>query len=169
MVPFSMPINSAGRLERQPACAAPVRRLTPLPTVKELTVEANIQSLDKVIDFVNEELERNTCSSELLSNIILAVEEVFVNIANYAYTPSSGSVVLSIDAGEEAVIRFEDTGKPYNPLDHPAPDIHKPLMERDIGGLGIFLVKTLMDKVDYMRVGNKNVLVMTKRLSKASS
>ena len=138
-------------------------------TVKELIVEANIKSLDKVMDFVNEELEQNTCSSELLGNIVLAVEEVFANIANYAYQPSSGSVALSIEAGEEAVIRFEDTGKPYNPLDHPTPDIRKPLMEREIGGLGIFLVKTIMDKVDYMRIDNKNVLVMTKKLSEPQS
>jgi len=137
--------------------------------VKKLIVEANIKSLDKVIDFVHEELERNICSAKLLGNIVLAVEEVFVNIANYAYQPSSGSVALSIEIGEEAVIRFEDTGKPYNPLDHPTPDILKPLMEREIGGLGIFLVKTIMDKVDYMRIDDNNVFVMTKKLSEPPS
>jgi anti-sigma regulatory factor (Ser/Thr protein kinase) len=135
--------------------------------VKELTIEANIRSLDKVLNFVNEELERTTFSPELLGDIVLAVEEVFVNIASYAYQPSSGSVTFSIDAGEEAVIRFEDTGKPYNPLDHPAPDVHKPLMEREIGGLGIFIVKSIMDKVDYVRSDNKNVLIMTKKLSES--
>jgi dihydroorotate dehydrogenase electron transfer subunit len=145
------------------------RQLTSCATVKELVVEADIKSFNKVLDFVYEKLERTPCSSELLGNIILAVEEVFVNIANYAYQPSSGSVLLSIDAGDEAVIRFEDTGKPYNPLDHPEPDVDKPLMERDIGGLGIFLVKTIMDKIDYMRVDDKNVLVMTKKLSVPAS
>ena len=133
--------------------------------MNELIVEANIKNLDKVIDFVNKELEQSPCTPELLGNIDLVVEEVFVNIAHYAYQPANGMVALSIAAGEEAVIRFEDTGKPYNPLDYPNPDITKPLMEREIGGLGIFFVKTLMDKVEYMRIGNKNVLVITKKLS----
>jgi len=133
--------------------------------MKELIVEASIESLEEVMDFINNELERKTCSSELLGNIILAVEEIFVNIASYAYQSPGGRATVSIAAGEEAVIRFEDTGKPYNPLDHPDPDVTKPLMERDIGGLGIFLVKTIMDKVDYMRIDNKNVLVMTKKLA----
>ena len=146
-------------------CDGTTKAFAHCPTMKELIVEANIKNLDEVIDFFYGELERNACPSELLNNIVLAVEEVFVNIVNYAYQPSSGSVALSIDVGREAVLRFEDIGKPYNPLDHPDPDLNKPLMEREIGGLGIFLVKTIMDKVDYMRIDNKNVLVMTKKLS----
>jgi len=131
--------------------------------MKELIVKASLECLDEVIDFVNKELDRNNCPSEFQGNIDLAVEEIFTNIANYAYRPASGSAAISIAVGEAIVIRFEDTGKPYNPLERPDPDLDKPLMERDIGGLGVFLVKKIMDKVDYTRIENKNVLVLTKK------
>ena len=130
---------------------------------KEFTVAASVENIDKVIDFVNAELERNGCPPELLNHIDLAVEEIFVNIANYAYTPTSGDATINITVGEDAVIRFEDSGKFFNPLEHPDPDLDKPLMEREIGGLGIVFVKKTMDKVDYRRIGNKNVLTITKK------
>ena len=131
--------------------------------MKELIIEANIEKLHEVINFVNEELERNHCPTGYHINVDLAVEEIFVNIAHYAYPPSGGKVVITVTVGEEVVIQFEDTGKSYNPLEHPDPDLDMPVMERKIGGLGIFLVKKVMDKVDYMRIDNKNVLVITKK------
>jgi len=132
--------------------------------MKELIVEAKIERINEVFDFINAELEHHTCPPELQSNINIAAEEIFTNIANYAYPSAKGNAVISITVGEEAVIRFEDTGKPYNPLEHPAPDLDKPLMERKIGGLGIFLVKNLMDKVEYVRMDDKNLLVLTKKI-----
>ena len=131
--------------------------------MKELIVEANIESLHEVIDFVRKDIHH--CSPELLDDINLAVEEIFVNISSYAYQPACGNVVVSIAVGKEVVIRFEDTGSPYNPLEHPDPDLEKPLMEREIGGLGVFLVKKMMDRVEYTRMDGKNVLVVTKRLT----
>jgi len=133
--------------------------------MKKLTVEANIDNLDAVVDFVNGELEHKNYPPELLININLAVEEIFMNIAHHAYCPGSGSVAIAISVGDETVIRFEDTGKPYNPLEHPDPDLDKSLMEREIGGLGIFLVKQVMDQVDYIRIDNKNVLTVTKKFA----
>ena len=132
--------------------------------MKELVVTARIDNLHEVTDFVNAELERHHCPQELQNKIDLAVEEIFVNIANYAYTPSSGWAAVSIDVDEDAVIRFEDVGKFYNPLEHPEPDFDKPLKERKIGGLGVFFVKKMMDKIEYERVDNKNVLVITKKI-----
>ena len=137
--------------------------------MKELIVEANIENLHEVIDFVRKDIAHRHCSLELLNDINLAVEEIFTNIANYAYQPASGNVTVSIATGKEAVIRFVDTGSPYNPLEHPDPDLEKPLMEREIGGLGVFLVKKIMDKVEYTRIDGKNVLVITKRLSEPST
>ncbi|MCL2010574.1 MAG: ATP-binding protein [Synergistaceae bacterium] len=133
--------------------------------MKKLVVEASADNLDDVLDFVNEELERHNCPSNLQNQINVAVEEIFVNIVNYAYKPAGGSVAVFvyIYAGEEAVIRFEDTGRPYNPLEHPPPDLGKPLMEREIGGLGIFLARQLMETVVYKYTDDKNVLVMTKK------
>ena len=136
--------------------------------MKKLIVEANVENLYDVRDFVNKELERHNCPPAIQDNINLAVEEIYSNIANYAYQPASGSVAVFMTVGESAVIRFEDTGVPYNPLEHPEPDLDKPLMERKVGGLGIFLVKKVMDKVEYMRVDEKNALVLTKRLDQST-
>jgi len=93
------------------------------------------------------------------------VEEIFVNIANYAYGEAGGKTAVFISVTDKITIRFEDTGRPYNPLEAVEPDLDKPLVERDIGGLGVFLVKKLMDNVEYSRIGNKNVLVMTKAIN----
>jgi sigma-B regulation protein RsbU (phosphoserine phosphatase) len=137
--------------------------------VKRLEIEASIENLNMALDFINTELEQHGCPEEIQGKIEVAVEEIFVNIANYAYAadgrPGSGDAVIYSTVNDKIVIRFEDTGRPYNPLERPEPDLDKPLMERDIGGLGVFLVKKLMDNVEYTRVDNKNVLVMTKQLT----
>ena len=135
--------------------------------MKELTIEARADNLDKVMDFVNEDLEQLNCPINLQSLIDIAVEEIFMNIVNYAYKPEVGNVVVCISAGKEITIRFEDTGKPYNPLDAADPDLYAPLKDRKPGGLGVYLVKKLMDKVVYMHVGNKNVFMMTKEIDEA--
>jgi sigma-B regulation protein RsbU (phosphoserine phosphatase) len=137
-------------------------------TVKKLEIRASLENLDMVLNFINTELEQRGCPQDIQGKIEVAVEEVFVNIVNYAYSPGVGDAVIFISAADKTVIRFEDTGKPYNPLDKPEPDLDKPLMERDIGGLGVFLVKKLMDNVEYTRIENKNVLVMTKELRSES-
>jgi sigma-B regulation protein RsbU (phosphoserine phosphatase) len=130
--------------------------------VKKMEVEAAIENLDEVFDFINAELQ--DCPPELRNDIDIVIEEVFVNIANYAYKPNKGKAAISISAGQKITIKIEDKGEAYNPLEHEDPDLDKPLMEREIGGLGILMVKKLMDNVEYMRIENKNVLIMTKKL-----
>jgi anti-sigma regulatory factor (Ser/Thr protein kinase) len=132
--------------------------------MKKLIVEACVDNLDKVVDFVNEDLEQHNCPLNLQSEIDIAVEEIFVNIANYAYKPENGNVAICISTKEEFVISFEDTGKPYNPLERADPDFNIPVEERKPGGLGVFIVKQLIDKVTYARVDNKNVLTMAKEI-----
>jgi len=129
---------------------------------KKLEIKASLENLNKVLEFINTELDKGGCPQDIREKIEVAVEEIFVNIADYAYSPDSGNAVISISVTDKIVISFEDTGKAYNPLDKQEPDLDKPLLERDIGGLGVFLVKKLMDNVEYSRVDNKNVLVMTK-------
>ena len=131
---------------------------------KKITVKAAIDNLRTAIDFLNAELERHKCPPDLQSQIDVAAEEIFTNIANYSYRPGGGDITIGVSAGDEAVIRFEDAGRSYNPLEQASPDLDKPLPERDIGGLGVFLVRQLMDEVEYKRVDNKNVLVMKKKL-----
>lgn len=134
-------------------------------SVKELTVRADLAHLAAVIDFVNTELEKAGCPPHVLSEIDVSVEEIFTNIANYAYEPYVGETVVRLHTGGEAVVMFSDEGRPYNPLERDGPDLERPLVERDIGGLGIYIVKRLMDKVQYARVDDKNVLVMSRKLT----
>ena len=132
---------------------------------KELIVGAYLERLDDVINFVNDELETYGYPPDVKSEIVVSVEEVFTNITNYAYDEKpQGDVMIKVSATDgEASIKFSDEGQPYNPLEHIDPDLEKPLMEREIGGLGIFLVKRLMDNVEYERIDEKNVLVISKK------
>ena len=131
--------------------------------MKKLTVKASIDNLDEVLGFVNDNLERHNCPLILRLQMETAVDEIFTNIVYYAYKPLEGCVAIYISTGEEILIRFEDAGEPYNPLEKAVPDFDKPMMKREIGGLGIFMVRQLMDKIVYTRIGNKNVLTMTKK------
>jgi len=136
--------------------------------MKKLEIKASLENLNKVLEFINTELDNGGCPQEIREKIEIAVEEIFVNIADYAYAADGGvggAVVIFISVTDKIVIRFEDTGRAYNPLEKQEPDLIKPLLERDIGGLGVFLVKKLMDNVEYERVENKNVLIMTKGIS----
>jgi anti-sigma regulatory factor (Ser/Thr protein kinase) len=134
--------------------------------MEKLTLEANIENLDTMLEFINTVIERADCPPSHQGRINVAADEIFMNIANYAYHPETGTVdvIVSADAGD-IILRFEDSGKPFNPLnDAPEPDLDKPLMERDIGGLGIFMVKQMMDEVSYEYANNKNILTMCKKI-----
>jgi len=135
---------------------------------KEIKVLASIDNLDNVIGFANEELEKSGFSYEEKNEVCIAVEEIFMNIVNYAYDQERGDVSVMIITGEEIFIKFEDTGRPYNPLKQPEPDLDKSIADRQIGGLGIFMVKKLMDSVEYFRTDGKNVLVIGKMAPKRS-
>jgi len=130
--------------------------------MKELSIDAKTENLDTVLKFIADELE--TASMQLQTQIAIAVEEVFVNIANYAYRPDVGSAVIRIAISDEIVIEFEDNGKPYNPLERIDPDITLRAEEREIGGLGIFMVKKIMDAVEYKNEDNKNHLIIRKAI-----
>ncbi|MDR0301790.1 MAG: SpoIIE family protein phosphatase [Treponema sp.] len=133
-------------------------------SVKKFKLQAKVENLSRLIDFVNTELKKSGCPPDLQDQINVAVEEIFVNIANYAYKPDAGDVTLSISIGNKVVVKFEDTGKPYNPLEQADPDLETDLSSREIGGLGIYLVKKLVDSIEYSRVDDNNVLVITKGL-----
>ena len=129
---------------------------------KKIEVLACIDNLKDVIDFTGIELENRGFSAEEKNEICIAVEELFMNIVNYAYGQDFGNVIISVYTDEKTYIKFEDTGKPYNPLEQQEPDLNKSIEERQIGGLGIFMVKKIMDSVEYSRNDGKNVLVIGK-------
>ena len=133
---------------------------------KEKEFKADKKELDKVRDFVTNELEKQNCDSKTLNNINLAIEEVFVNIASYSYKEENGTCLLKInyDGNKTFKFIFEDSGIKFNPLDEKDPDISLKVDERDVGGLGIFLTKKTMDKVDYKYENNKNILTLSKNI-----
>ena len=134
--------------------------------MKELTIEAKTENLDDVIAFVNSELKKLGCGVKQQMQIEISVEEIFVNIAHYAYTPEIGNATIRVDTEENGVIvlTFIDTGVPYNPLAKADPDITLSAEERQIGGLGIFMVKKNMDDVIYEYKDGQNVLTLRKKL-----
>jgi anti-sigma regulatory factor (Ser/Thr protein kinase) len=134
----------------------------------EITVAAAAGSLEAVRDFVGGYMERLNLSAQACMHVELAVEEIFVNIARYAYpagVAGMAAIRCEADAGAgRLTVTFADSGTPYNPLDRPDPDVDLPLEERPIGGLGIFLTKRLMDAVDYRFEAGKNVLAIVKNV-----
>jgi anti-sigma regulatory factor (Ser/Thr protein kinase) len=131
--------------------------------MRELLVEAKTENMDIVLDFVNEHIEH--CTMKIQNQIGIVIDEVFANISAYAYNPTVGEVTVRIRANNEDItIEFEDSGLPYNPLTNEDPDITLSAEEREIGGLGIFMVKNIMDSVRYKRDGSKNILTIKKQL-----
>ena len=131
--------------------------------MKELTINARTEELDAVLQFVDVQLEAMDCPPKVQMQIDLAVEEIFVNIANYAYRPGTGTATIRVDAeGSSVSITFIDSGIPYDPLKKDDPDISLPAEQRQIGGLGILLVKKTMDDVRYDYVNACNVLTIVK-------
>ena len=126
---------------------------------------ADRDAFDEVSLFVEEELDKMGCSMKASMQIAIAVEEIFVNIASYAYPDSSGSMTLTIDCIDGAArFRFTDRGIPFDPLAKPDPDISAAADERQIGGLGIYMVKKSMDSVSYEYRDGENVLTFTKKI-----
>ncbi|MCL2086192.1 MAG: ATP-binding protein [Oscillospiraceae bacterium] len=130
--------------------------------MKELKTHAKLENLSSVLDFVTLEMEAAEFPLKLQTSVCIAVEEIFVNIANYAYHPDTGEVLIRMSVGNEIVIEFQDGGRAYNPLESPTPDITKSAQEREIGGLGVFMVKQMMDMVEYRYEDGKNILVIRK-------
>ena len=130
-----------------------------------LTVEAKVDNLPQVLSFVDGKLEEAGCSMKAQMQIDVAVEEIFVNIANYAYAPDAGDAVIVTETGEgEITIEFHDKGKPFDPLAKEDPDVTLSAAERQIGGLGIFMVKKSMDEVSYRYEKGENILVIRKKI-----
>lgn len=133
--------------------------------MKELSITAKTENLDEVLSFVNCELEKQNCSMMAQMELDIAIEELFVNIAHYAYRPKEGPVTIQIDFKEDMIsVVFIDNGIPYNPWERKDPDITLSAEEREIGGLGVYMVKKSMDHVDYSYEEGKNILTIQKNI-----
>ena len=134
----------------------------------ELKLEkAGLEQLGQVLAFIDEHLEEMGCPLKTQMQIDIAVEEVYVNIANYAYAPETGPARIQLEPApdrSEVTISFFDRGSPFDPLAKEDPDITLSAEERQIGGLGIYMVKQSMDNVHYIRENDINILIITKKL-----
>lgn len=134
---------------------------------QELIIDALKKNLSGVLEFVDMHLEQAGCSLAEKMKIDLAVEEIFINIASYAYPKKNGEAVIRVSYSKDPAqvcITFMDRGIPYNPLARDDPDVTLPAVKRQIGGLGIFLTKKTMDEVAYEYKDGHNILKLTKKL-----
>ena len=135
--------------------------------MKELTIQAIKGNLERVLTFVDEYLESLDCPMKTQMQLDVAVEELFINIASYAYAPGTGPVTVQLEAEQEPLsvtITFIDHGVPYDPLTKADPDVTLSAEERQIGGLGIYIVKKSMDAISYVYRDGQNVLCIRKNL-----
>ena len=136
--------------------------------MKSMIVPAVKEQLETVQSFVEAELEANDCAPKAMFQISIAVEEIFVNIASYAYRPEVGEAEVCVEVCEaplRVIIQFLDRGKPFDPLAKEDADTSPEALERREGGLGILIVKKSMDAVTYSYENGKNILTIEKKLN----
>ncbi len=134
--------------------------------MKELYLDAVVENIAVVTDFVNEQLEQYNCPLKAQMQIDIAIDELFGNIAHYAYKPEIGQATVRVEVLEDplsVVITFIDNGIPYDPLAKPDPDVSLSAEERQIGGLGIYMVKKSMDEIAYEYKDGQNILRIKKQ------
>jgi serine/threonine-protein kinase RsbW len=130
----------------------------------ELILSAELRNLELMTRFVRNGAEEYGFGSKDMNRIQLAAEEVLVNIISYAYPDKNGDLQITydIEEGKGLVMRVIDWGIPFDPLLVPEPDIEAPIEDRKIGGLGIFIIRNIMDEVSYNREGDRNILTLIK-------
>ncbi|EOS26974.1 hypothetical protein C806_00566 [Lachnospiraceae bacterium 3-1] len=135
--------------------------------MKELKIDATVENIEKVTAFVDEQLEQLNCPLKAQMQIDIAIDELFGNIAHYAYSPKTGPATVHIDVLEDplsVVVTFIDNGKAYDPLARKDPDVGLTAEEREIGGLGIYMVKKSMDEISYEYKDGQNILRIKKKI-----
>ncbi len=135
--------------------------------MNEIKVEAIIENIPKVTEFVDGILEGLDCPMKAQMQIDVAIDELLSNIAYYAYSPGTGEATVRVESNEEpkaVTITFIDRGVQYDPLAKTDPDVSLPAEEREVGGLGIFIVKKTMDDMSYEYRDGQNILVIKKNL-----
>jgi len=120
---------------------------------------ATLENLSLVTDFIEECAERFGLETKKKFGLLVAAEEAFVNICSYAYPDGKGDAAFSCSTdGNDFVLEIMDYGKPFDVLSLPDPDITLDIMEREIGGLGVYFIRKLTDDVSYRRENGQNIL-----------
>lgn len=133
--------------------------------MKEITVDATIDNVQTITDFVDERLEEMNCPEKAQMQIDIVIDELCSNVARYAYSDKTGKVTVSVDTVDKPMkvwLTFTDEGVPYNPLAKEDPDITLSAEERKLGGLGIYMVKKMMDEFRYEYKDGKNIVTVCK-------
>ncbi len=136
--------------------------------IKTLFVDNQMNELSKVVDFLDELGEEWELPAGLVFSLNLVLEEALTNIILYGFEDANPHVIeieFNKTEGDELSITLSDDGQPYDPTLKADPDLTLSVEERPIGGLGIFLIKKIMDKVEYQRNNNKNLLILTKNIN----
>ena len=133
-----------------------------------LVLKNDVSELERVMSFISSLSVRNALSPDMEYDLNLALDEVISNIARHAYRDGQEHLfTVQITLNEEEIVaRIEDDGAAFDPTKHVAPDLNAPLEERKAGGLGIHLIRQVMDSMEYERVAGKNVLTLSKKRSK---
>lgn len=135
--------------------------------MREMTVDATVENIPAVTDFVNRKLEELQCPPKSQMQIDIAIDELFGNISNYAYKPDIGPATVRVEVETHPVavtITFIDGGRQFDPLSTDEPDVTLPASERRIGGLGLYLVRKTMDEITYEYRNGKNILKIRKNI-----
>lgn len=137
-----------------------------------MKIQASMDNFEAIMDFVQAEAETAGFENKTVKKVRLACEEMIVNVINYAY-PKENKGLIDIDCkyisgSKSFIIKIIDYGKAFNPLVNEEPELNAPIEDRKIGGLGIFLTRKIMDKVEYKRKNNKNILILEKVLASDS-
>ena len=135
--------------------------------MQELTIEARLENLDLVNDFVQHSISNCDCSKKSIMQLGVIVEEIFVNIVSYAYPEKNGQATIQTEIQKDPLaiaLTFIDRGVKYNPLQNEDPDLQLSVEERGIGGLGIYLVKNMVEEISYKYEDGKNILSLKKKL-----
>ena len=136
-----------------------------LEGIGKMIVEAKTENLEKVFAFINEQLDKAPCTPKARNELLMATEEIFINIASYAYSPDTGSAWINASVKDGFItVEFRDRGVPFDPLAKQDPDVTLSVEKRQVGGLGIFMVKKMMDEVLYRRENGENILTIRKKL-----
>ena len=129
--------------------------------------EANLDLVDEMMMPIISSLEEIDVDHKKIYQINLALEEILVNIARYAYAPDKGLIDISYeisDKPKQLKVIIKDKGRAFNPLEKEEPDLEASIQDRKIGGLGIYIVKNIVDDIKYQRINNENILEFIKNL-----
>ena len=131
-----------------------------------ITIENDIEQIQEVVESLTTFGNTHKISPKILYQLSLSIDEILTNIISYGYEHEDHEIDIHIDFKDKTIlVKFSDSGEPFNPVEFTPPDMSTDLEERELGGLGIHLVKSMMDGVDYKREKDKNILILTKKVA----